>query len=244
MKASSAVKDRSTGMPQYLAIAETIRSWIRSGRYKSGDSMATIDELAREFDVAKGTIQEAIRYLSESGIIITSRGKRSRVGKQPEIRPVSGAIQSKDSLLVERVGEYPNRLLSSKISKPSKNMAKMFELKPAQLVAEYTLLIYLNDKPNGYGLFYFTAGSRSVPKPIMEHSEFMIEMRKQIDGAVRSERHIAATTADIEMSHLLKVPVGSPILKYSCAMWDEDDELAIYFIDYLRSDGCEYKLDA
>lgn len=244
MKASSAVKDRSIGVPQYLAIAETIRSWIRSGRYKSGDSIATIDELAREFDVAKGTIQEALRDLSESGIIITSRGRRSRVGRQPEIRPVFGTIESKDSLLIERVGESPNRLLSSKVMKPSKSMAKMFEFKPSQMVAEYTVLLYLNGAPNGYGLIYLAAGRRSAPSPIMEHSEVKADLRERMDRADRSERHIAATTADIELAHLLEIPVGSPILKYSCAMWDEKEEFLLYFIDYLRSDGCEYRLDA
>lgn len=231
-------------MPQYLAIAETIRSWIRSGRYRPGDSMATIDELAREFGVAKGTIQEALRDLSESGIIITSRGKRSRVGRQPQIRPVSGAIEFKDLLLIERVGELPNRMLSSKIVKPSKSMAKMFEFKASQLVAEYTILLYLNDKPNGHGHIYVTAGSRSAPVPIMEYAEFQVELSQRIENAARSERHIAATTADIELAHLLEIPVGSPILKYSCAMWDKDGKFLLYFIDYLRSDGCEYRLDA
>ncbi|QTD57278.1 GntR family transcriptional regulator [Parasphingorhabdus cellanae] len=243
MKTPVLVKDRNSGLPQYLVIAETIRSWIQSGRYKAGDSIATIGELAREFKVAKGTIQEALRELSDNGIIITSRGRRSRVGSQPEIRPVFGDITTKDLLLVETSGDTPSQLASAKIIKPSKKLSKMFEFEASQRVAEYRSLLYLNGRPNGYSIVYVSAGKRTKLLPLLSHDDFKIEVRDRIDNAARSERHVAATTADIEMAHLLDIPVGSPILRYSCAMWNSGDEFLIYFINFLRSDGCEYRLD-
>lgn len=243
MKTPILVKDRNSGLPQYLVIAETIRSWIQSGRYKAGDSIATIGELAREFKVAKGTIQEALRELSDNGIIITSRGRRSRVGSQPEIRPVFGDITTKDLLLVEKSGESLAQLLSAKIMKPSKKLSKMFEFERSQRVAEYRSVLYLNDRPNGYSIVYSSAGKSTELRPLLSHEEFKLELHDWIQNAVRSERHVAATTADIEMAHLLDIPVGSPILRYSCAMWDSGDEFLVYFINFLRSDGCEYRLD-
>lgn len=231
------------GMPQYLLIAESIRGWIQTGRYKAGDSISTIEELAAEFNVAKGTVQEAIRYLSEDGIIISARGRRSKVGKVPEIRPVFSAIEAGDSLLIERVGKSDNKLLSSKVITPERDLAKRLGLKKGQLLVESTWLLYLNKEPNAYGVMHTDGGSRSSPIEPFQSGELPESVSGSAKRAARAERRVAATSADLELCKLLSVPVGSPILRYSCVLWAANKELLINMTLFLRSDSREYALD-
>jgi GntR family transcriptional regulator len=240
---SGLANSHTKGLPQYLLIAETIRSWIQTGRYKAGDSISTIDELAAEFEVAKGTVQEALRHLSEDEIIISSRGRRSKVGKVPQIRPVFGAIEARDSLLIERVGKSRNKVLTSKAIKPDADLAKRLGLAKDQLLIESTLLLYLNNQPNTYAIVYTDGGTKKAPLPPAELGDAPIDIADAIKQAKRAERRVSATSADLELCGLLKVPVGSPILRYSSAMWGAKGKFLLYLNEFLRCDGCEYNID-
>lgn len=232
------------GLPQYLLIAETIRGWIRTGRYKAGQSISTIEELAAEFKVAKGTIQEALRHLSDDGIIISSRGRRSVVGEVPEVRPVFGTIEARDSLMIERVGKPENKLLSSKVITPRAELAEQLGLKQNQLLVESTILLYLNHEPNSYGVMHTDGGTKASPAKPFKVGQFPTEIRDFAKVSKRSERRVTATSADLELCSILKVPVGSPILRYSFALWGPRKKFLIYLVQFSRCDGREYDIDS
>lgn len=55
-------------------IAKQLREAILRGQWKPGDRLPTEQELAGVFDVARGTAREALKHLSASGMINSSRG--------------------------------------------------------------------------------------------------------------------------------------------------------------------------
>jgi len=235
---------RRSGVAQYLTIAETIRGWIESGRYQVGDTIASIDELSTEFGVARGTIQEALRELSDRAIIISSRGRRSRVSKLPEIRPIAGPMNAADALLIEQVGELPANLVSFRILTPPPFLADLFGGKKTQLLHLYTSRLRLNDRINGISKVFMPGGTLKNPEPELSTAALRPAFRKMIDKSKRSERRVGAVTADIELSQLLGVSVGTPLLHYRVAMWLGGSKCTLYYENFLRCDGYEYKLDA
>ena len=50
-------------VPRYLQVASALRRRIRDGRWSVGDKFATLEELEREFDVARVTVRQAIELL-------------------------------------------------------------------------------------------------------------------------------------------------------------------------------------
>lgn len=53
----------------YQRIAEVLRSELRSGRWRRGDRLPTLEQLAAEFGVAKNTVRNAVNLLREEGLI-------------------------------------------------------------------------------------------------------------------------------------------------------------------------------
>lgn len=59
--------------PIYLQLVEVIQTRIISGRYKAGDRLPSVRELAAEASVNPNTMQKAFAELERSGLIITQR---------------------------------------------------------------------------------------------------------------------------------------------------------------------------
>ena len=58
--------DRSR-VPLYVQVASVMRQRVETGRWQEGDKISTIEELEREFGVARVTIRQAIEMLSSEG---------------------------------------------------------------------------------------------------------------------------------------------------------------------------------
>lgn len=59
-------------------VANVLRERIRTGVYPPGTLLSEV-QLMTEFDVARGTIRQAMRVLKDESLIITKRGKGSIV---------------------------------------------------------------------------------------------------------------------------------------------------------------------
>lgn len=69
----------SGGQPRYLVLAQALMDDIRSGRYPLDSLLPTENELCQQFNVSRHTVREAIRRLSELGLIAKQQGVGSRV---------------------------------------------------------------------------------------------------------------------------------------------------------------------
>jgi len=65
---------RQSGLPRYLEIATDIRREIAEGRWRLGEQLPPISELAIRFDVAPLTARQAVKYLEGRGLVKCKRG--------------------------------------------------------------------------------------------------------------------------------------------------------------------------
>ncbi len=55
----------------YWDVAEIIEGRIHDGTYPRGSQLPTQEELAEEFDIARGTISKAIAILKDRGLLLS-----------------------------------------------------------------------------------------------------------------------------------------------------------------------------
>jgi GntR family transcriptional regulator len=72
-------------VPLYLQLADVFRQRIKRGIWTSGNLLPSIESLMKEFTVARITVRQAIRLLSDEGLVTAQRGKGTFVNE------VSGA---------------------------------------------------------------------------------------------------------------------------------------------------------
>jgi GntR family transcriptional regulator len=81
---SSAPGDADSRIPRYLQVASVLRRRIRDGRWSVGDKIATLEELEREFGVARVTVRQAIDLLHGEGLLQSFQGRGTFVTKAPD----------------------------------------------------------------------------------------------------------------------------------------------------------------
>lgn len=62
--------------PDYLRVIDEIQSRIDSGRYRPGERLPTIRQLAEEYGVTVGTMRHALDLLKDRGKLVGRQGVR------------------------------------------------------------------------------------------------------------------------------------------------------------------------
>ena len=71
--------DRRGDRPLYQQVADWLRIRIVAGDFPGGASLSSEAMLARQFDVSRDVIREALALLSAEGLVLTRRGRRAVV---------------------------------------------------------------------------------------------------------------------------------------------------------------------
>lgn len=75
----------STDKPIYSQLVEIIQIQITSGKYKAGDRLPSVRELAAEASVNPNTMQKALAELERNALIITQRTSGRIVTEDTEL---------------------------------------------------------------------------------------------------------------------------------------------------------------
>ena len=89
----------STDKPIYSQLVEIIQIQITSGKYKAGDRLPSVRELAAEASVNPNTMQKALAELERNALIITQRTSGRIVTEDTEL------IQKTQSNLADKYSE-------------------------------------------------------------------------------------------------------------------------------------------
>ncbi len=73
--------DAGSRVPRYLQVASALKRRIRDGRWAVGERIATLEELEREFSVARVTVRQAIELLQSEGLLKSHQGRGTFVTK-------------------------------------------------------------------------------------------------------------------------------------------------------------------
>lgn len=74
---------QNAGVPKYVALYNRILSSIETGDWKPGDQLPAETELARFIPVSLGTVQKALRMLSDHGVVVRRHGHGTFVAGAP-----------------------------------------------------------------------------------------------------------------------------------------------------------------
>jgi GntR family transcriptional regulator len=96
--------DKSNPVPIYEQIKDQIMGLIQTGQIKTGDQLPTIRELSVELSVNVNTVALAYRDLTNSGMLISERGKGTFVASNANEEEMR-------SLRVEKLQSLINSLI-------------------------------------------------------------------------------------------------------------------------------------
>lgn len=73
-------KGTNGSTPKYAAVANSILRSVEMGRWKPGDQLPSESELAEKMRVSLGTVQRALKVLTDQGLVLRHHGRGTFVG--------------------------------------------------------------------------------------------------------------------------------------------------------------------
>ena len=232
----------STPIPRYLQLAELIRQRLAKGRWPPGSQLPSIEHLMAEFDVARVTVRQAIAMLAEERLLSPQRGRGTFVTGQPGTRRRLRVESTLDDLVAMYSGDRPDHAtLSEGIVAPMLSDSdgikapKYFYLRRVHSRdgERYCVIsIYIDHR-----LFRRapTRFRRELALPVLTSLP-----RLKIASARQT---LTISTAEVETSRLLGIPVNAPVAEVRRVMQGVDGTV-IYLAEVTyRGDYIHLEMD-
>ncbi len=108
--------------PRYRSIAADLAEKIRAGQYAPGDALPPQRDLSHSYGVTLMTLRQALRHLSDEGLIVQQAGKGTYVSP-PHLAYRLGSLRSLADDLREQGHEVRTRVLDSALRRPPSAIA-------------------------------------------------------------------------------------------------------------------------
>jgi GntR family transcriptional regulator len=217
--------DATSGVPLYRQIMNILRQEIANGQVDAEEPITEAKLIAR-FQVSLAPIRQALRELTNEGLVYRKQGKGTFPMAQLQVdRPADLKPGDLYQYLADR-GLHPTSIVSGieRAVPPGQVKAKL-GLTSAQKVLHFTRQIALDGQPFALNDIYIVSPKTFVPTaPELDNGGSALALLEQRHGVVlgRAEHEAWATSANAEQAQQLAVPVGSPVLVIDTLFYAKD----------------------
>ena len=200
----------STPIPRYVQLAELIRQRLAKGRWLPGSLLPSIEHLMAEFDVARVTVRQAILMLAQEGLLSPQRGRGTFVTGKLGARRRLRVETTLDDLVAMYSGDRPDHAtLSEGI------VAPVLSESDGSRAPKYYYLRRLHSRDGErYCVISIYIDHRIFRRaPRRFRRELALPVLTSLPGLkIASARQtLTISTADVETSGLLNIPVNAPV---------------------------------
>ena len=227
---------RSEGIPIYVQIRETLRGEITSQVLKRGEKLPSEQELATQFKVSRMTIRESIEDLVDEGLLYRRHGVGTFVAYPHLQRDHTRLTSFFDK--AENEGIQVRATLLSKDVLPAKpKIAQALDLPVGSKVIRVKTLRFADNVP-------ITVHDAYVPHSLfacifdenLEVQHLWTLYEKCGYKVKRAIQRLEAREATKEISHLMKIKEGAPILFKERTVYADDGTPIEFTYCYNRGD--------
>ena len=201
------------GIAYYRQIANTLVIRIHTGQYASGERLPSDRDLSEEFGRNRHTVRRALDLVEAEDLIVRQRGRGTFVADPLPLRKSKTQISLGLIDITRALGMRPEATVLSVTVEQADEIATMLDIEAQDQVTHIHRLRSLNDDPIIVeNIFLATslfpgleryALSQSLRDIMREHYDIEITHNQLVFESILSTE---------EVSSLLNIPVGSPML--------------------------------
>jgi GntR family transcriptional regulator len=212
-------------VPRYLQVASALRRRIRDGRWAVGDKIATLEELEREFDVARVTVRQAIELLQSEGLLKSHQGRGTFVTKTVEHDRWLQLATDWESLIAP-IRDHVPELLPADAGAPPR-IGDDDGVAASGYVAIRSVQ-KRDGKPYAYARVHVAEHIHARASKAFA-SRVALAVLSEMKGLAIARAHqtVVIGAADLDTAQHLGIPLNSPTAEARCIVADKDG-VAIY----------------
>ena len=201
-------------IPLYLQVRQKITQELMSGNWRAGDLIPSEIELAQSYLVSQGTVRKAIDELSIEKILIRRQGKGTYVTTHNEEQ-----IQLRFLRLTSSKGnkeKLESQLLSFEKTRVNSYVANRLNLRPGSSVYKIKRVLTFARKPLILDEIYIsTIPFKGLNAEMINQKKGSLYRLYESNYGIQmlnADEKIKAVSAEAEVSKLLNIKKGHPIL--------------------------------
>ena len=228
LRKSSSKPSARNGAPRYAHLARTLTRAIAKGRYPVGSTLPTEHALCRSFGVSRFTVREALRQLSEAGLVTRKPRAGTQVIAAQASRPYTQTLGSLDDLL-QYAGDTELRLVHTGAVRSDAAPARDIPIAPGETWLFAIGIRYRkdDDRPVCITRVYISPRFGAMTRHIKDRTDTLYKLIEQHHGVsvARVEQRIVAVALSRDDARHLKAKAGSPALRTLRLYYDAGGQL-------------------
>ncbi|MBC2638798.1 MULTISPECIES: GntR family transcriptional regulator [unclassified Rhodococcus (in: high G+C Gram-positive bacteria)] len=210
--------DRSSPVPLYFQLAQTIENAIIGGELAPGDRFENELALAKRLNLSRPTTRRAIQELVDKGLLVRKRGVGTQVVQSAVHRPVELTSLFDD---LARAGQSPTtKLLDYQVAVPSEDVAAELNLQAGAEVASIRRLRSTNGEPLALMTNHIPVDLAPDPEELEAHGLYHALRARGVHIRLARQR-IGAKAATKAEASLLDEKTGAPLLTMNRTAFDD-----------------------
>lgn len=233
---------RSKSIPLYEQLKNIIEHKINTNEYKPNEQIPSERELGEKYNVSRITVRQAIALAEKEGLVSRVQGVGTFVAR-PKIKQQLETVEDFESTIAQTGLIGSTKIVRSEIITSDFKLAKLLNINVMDKILNLRLLGYSDDIPivfyNTYFPFSLGQQIREATKTFTEQQTpfSTLDLYKQIESYTPThvEQTFEALTAKEKTANVLKVTVGSPLLRVTSIVYQNETPLE-YKEAYYRGD--------
>jgi len=212
-------QDADSRVPRYLRVASVLRRRIRDGHWLVGDKIATLEELEREFNVARVTVRQAIDLLQGEGLVKSFQGRGTFVTKAVQNDRWMQLATDWESLIAPIRDHVPNVLPSEPRPVPR---IEEGDGTPAPAYVFLRSVQKRAGKPYAYARVHVSKHVYAKEPKLFSSRVALAVLSEMKNLAIaRAHQTVVVGAADIEAARHLGISLNAPTAEARCVVTDK-----------------------
>lgn len=229
--------------PLYHQIYLILRDKIAGGAYRTGDVLPSEEGTARQFGVSRITAKRALNELADAGYVVRERGRGTRVVYVTPTAPVRANVEGLLENLMAMGLKTEVTLFEFGYVAPDEAVAQALQCSAGEKVQRAVRVRRLEGKPFSYLTTHVPEDvGRSFGREDLASTALLTLLERCGVEVSRAEQTITATLADAAVASRLMVDLGSPLLRITRIVYDQQDRPVEYIVGLYRPDRYQYRM--
>lgn len=238
---ASPVLDRQSVVPLYYQIRQFLLDRIRSAKLKPGEAVPSEQVISARFGVSRMTVRQALKSLTDLGVIYSQRGKGTFVAEN-KLEKSFRQVLSFTEEMAARGSKPSSKVLRFEVESADETVATALQVPVGTKVISLRRLRLADSIPMGIEWSRIPLSlCPDLRKTFQPKGSLYQKLSQHYGIRIAVTDEVAeAGVADAKQAVLLKIPRRSPVLLFSRISYVESGKAVEYVVSVYRGD--RYKI--
>lgn len=235
--------DRHSSIPLYKQIANDLIDRINNREYKPNERIPTEQSLLEKYSVSRLTVRRALNILEEANLISIIQGKGMFV-KNSTIEMNLDELRGFNQMLSEQELDYSSKLLGVERTFAPEEVCKALQISQDEETFNINKLYIVDERPIAVLKTYLSPDLNLTDdlQEFLADSTLLELFEEKFNLELKEARYsIEAKPTTYEVSEILNVSLGYPLLLVSRITQNDKDKVVEMTYMYLCSDAYQFK---